>query len=197
MSFKFGIKGDPFPVEAHNGNLVIHIGDEELRIPFGFIKEDYPYTFSTYGESNIICYLENDTSTLVMRSDGTVTKYNKDNIIMGFGKFNMNAIRDKVIYLPVGYFQSREGEIEQESYLRKMSIYGLKDTPSKWVLTIYDTPMLFYFDPMENKEFSFDVLQGTRSFPGIIMEPDGTLRETSGRYTLKCQCVKPTGKLDI
>lgn len=192
MAFKFSRKGAPFPVEAKNGELLIHIGDDILRMPYGFIKEDYPLEYSWYTASNIMCYLNNGNTILVMRFDGSVTKYTQDLTVIGFSSFKVDDIYDKVTYLPIGSFI--EGP---KSPLEPCAIYRLKESDGRYTLTILGRPALYKFWPQDNPKYISDIMQGVRQFPGLTFDVNGKLCDDRYQYLIKAEIVTPSTSINI
>lgn len=192
MAFRFSRDGASFPCEARNGELIIQVADDFLRIPIGFIKEDYPVDYTDFSTSNIMCYLENDMYSLVMRFDGTITKYTKDDVVIGFCKFDIEQIYSKMIYLPVGAFT-----YPGEERLLKCSVYHMKEGSQRWVLTISGNRKLHIFDPAENQQLTFEILQGNRNFPGLTYDMNGMLCDDTYSYLVKCEIKEPVESRNI
>lgn len=192
MAFRFSRDGALFPCEARNGELVIHVADDLLRIPVGFIKEDYPLEYSDFSTSNIMCYMENEQYSVVMRFDGTITKYTKEDVVIGFGKFNLQDIYDKMLYLPVGAFRYPGAD-----RILKCSVYRVKEGTQRWVLTISGNPRLHIFDPALNKQLTFELMQGNRNFPGLTLNEEGILCEDTYAYVVNCEVREPISTRNI
>lgn len=104
MAIKLHPDGCTFPTKVVNGELIITLGYDEVAIPFNFLKEDYPYDDSSFAPSGIMCYLNNGNNTIVMRFDGTVTKYTNNNIVIGFFKFDPKVFADYIVTLSNGCY---------------------------------------------------------------------------------------------
>lgn len=192
MAFKFARTGASFPVEAKNGELLIHLGDDILRMPYGFIKEDYPLEYSDYSSSNIMCYLNNGDTILVMRFDGTVTKYTQDYVVIGFAPFKVQDIYDKVTYLPFGSFTYEDG-----TALEKCSIYRLKGSENRFVLTISTRPEMYLFKAEDNPRYVADIAQGMRMFPGLAIDCTGKLCDDKYEYYINAEVRNPIKSINI
>lgn len=193
MAFRFSRDGASFPCYAENGELVIEVGDDLLRIPIGFIKEDYPYDYTDFSTSNIMCYMENDEYSLVMRFDGTITKYTKDDVVIGFTKFDREElIYSKMIYLPVGAFRYPDKDT-----LYKCSVYHVKNGNGRWVLTISGSRKLHIFNPNENPKLVFEILQGNRYYPGLTYDLEGRLCDDTYTYLVWCEMKEPIESRNI
>lgn len=194
MSIKFRRDGAVFPTEVVDGKLIIYFGEESFSVPFSFLKEDYPKNNIGFPLSNIMCYLKNDNSTLIMRHDGTVTTYNKDGYVIGFSHFKRETIYKNTLYLPVGIV--RHGIEYTANKHTKCSIYNIIGT-TKFALECIGDLEPILFNPDDNIEFVKEVSKGQRYLPRLVRLEENKYAEDQLRYEIIGEPIKLDGFVNI
>ena len=189
MSFKFRRDGAVFATEVKDGKLLIHVGDDIIQYEFKFLTEDFDYNVVQYDMCNVMCYLENNNHIIVMRFDGTVTKFNKDLTVVGFSKFDKDLIYRDVIYLPVGtvaVLKDSDGDDVKDIIQKHIpcSIYRVRGGKSL-VFECMNDPETITFYEEENGRFCEDLLKGTRYYPRLIRKYTNFYIEDKGRYVIE------------
>lgn len=194
MSFKFRRDGAVFPTEVKNGELIIHVGSQIVKVPFKFLVEDFEYDNTEFPMCNVMCYLKNSTGIVVMRFDGTVTKFDSDMNVIGFSKFDKESIYSKTVYIPVGIVgHGNVVEIKQHTLC---TIYSVPDADT-YVLECVGDPEPIEFKPADNPMFVEDILKGNRYYPRLIKESTNSYKEDEGRYSIVGRAIKTTGYIEM
>lgn len=164
MSIKFRKDCPVYPTSAKDEILTIHFGTGIMEMPFPFSDEEFPMSCEYFAPSGIMCYLNNGNTKVVMRFDGSVTKFNKDNVVIGMGKFDRQNIYSKLVTLPVGcVFTGTQGNRQaHDCYIRI-----LKDSDI-CMFECTNDPSPIQFDATANPQFCSEVARGTRIFPALI-----------------------------
>ena len=193
MSIKFRKDGAVFPTSVENGVLTVYMGEHKFSVNLPFLKEDYQYDNSYFPVSNIMCYLNNGSEIIVMRFDGSVTKFTQDYEVTGFTKFEKRDILGNIILLPVGCVFS--GPVGNRQAL-ECSVYILKDTDCT-VFECVGDPEAIVFDVKENKEFADELARGTRIFPSLWKRGANDYVEDQSRYEIKGYPMHLTGTIEV
>lgn len=194
MSFKFRRDGAVFPTEVKNGELMIHVGSQIVKVPFKFLVEDFEYDNTEFPMCNVMCYLKNSSGIVVMRFDGTVTKFDSDMNVIGFSKFDKEFIYSKTVYIPVGIVgHGNAVEIKQHTLC---TIYSVPDADT-YVLECVGDPEPIEFKPSDNPMFVEDILKGNRYYPRLIKESTNFYKEDDGRYSIIGRAIKTTGYIEM
>jgi len=189
MSIKFRHDGAVFPTEVKDGNLIIHMGDNKVEISFKFLKRDFNYDATYFPTCNIMCYLADNEGYIIMRFDGSVTIFNKDNIVTGFTSFNIQDIYDKTIYLPIGAV--KQGK-DITKYHRLCTLYGTKDGSNLCLECIGDPePIFITLD--ENPLYVRDIAKGNRYFPRLKKIATNVYGDVDDDYIIHGSPIKNTG----
>ena len=194
MSIKFRRDGAVFPTSVSNGNLNIHMGTNIISIPFKFLTKEFEYDSTAFPISNIMCFLRNKEETIIMRFDGTVTKFNNDNVVIGFTKFDRQDIYDKTNYFPFGVIGTT---IDWSKRHFDCSFYTIKG----------DKEYIYFdsgidFEPMqlkmsENDLLIGDIMQGVRVLPRLKKVGAHWYSDDDDRYTINGTVLKTTGFLKL
>lgn len=193
MSIKFRRDGAVFPTEVKNGSLIVHLGQNKFEHPMKLLSEDFPYDNTYFPMSNIMAYLSNGETIVILRFDGTATKLTKDYKVIGFVKFDYHDIYEHVVYLPVGCTVSGP---PGERVTMPCSVYSIPDGDS-YVLECIGDPEPIVFNPMDNPIFSSEILHGTRYFPTLVNTGNNRYTEDSGKYDVKGLPLKITQSIEI
>lgn len=193
MSIKMQCDGVTFPTSAKDGNLIIHFGDANISIPFKFITEDYKYDNTEFPMSNIMCYLKNETSTVIMRFDGTVTKFNKNDEVIGFSKFDASVIYSNFSFLPVG---AAIVDSNKPNKSTRTAIY-IEEGTSTYILECAGDPEPIIFKPSENQMFVDELARGTYFFPRIRRVGPNSYVDDEYKYEVIGRPIKVTGYVNI
>lgn len=193
MAIKFQRDGATFPTSAREGVLTIYMGDANLTVEIPFLTGVYEYDNSYFPMSNIMCYLFNDTETVILRFDGTATRYNKDGDVIGFVKFDVNTVYKGLTKLPVGV-EWIGGRDNRQAY--RCCVYIVNGTEC----TVFESTRheeAICFKVKENSLFVDELMRGTRYFPALICDGDNHYVEDTGRYELIGYPIHVTGMVNI
>ena len=193
MSIKFRRDGSVFPTEVTNGVLRIFMGATVIEHPLKLLTEDYPYDNTWFEMSNIMCYLNNGDTIIVLRFDGTATKLTQDYKVIGFMKFDYKDIYQHLVYLPVGCTIDTIGT---DRITLQCSIYNVINQ-SSYVLECIGDPEPIAFNPMDNPKFSDEIVHGTRYFPSLVKVGENHYVEDSGKYEVIGKPLKITSAITI
>lgn len=194
MSFKFRRDGAMFPTRVKNGELIIYVGSTLLSIPFKFLSEEFEYDNTEFSMCNVMCLLRNNECSIVMRFDGTVTKFDKNMEVIGFSKFDTEEIYKNTSYFPIGIVGSMKyGNITEHS---KCNIYTINGS-NLYVLECIGDPEPIEFSPAENPLYVKEILNGNRFFPRLVKESTNVYSDDEGKYTIKGKAIKTTGYVEI
>lgn len=198
MSIKFRRDGAVFPTEVKNGELIIYMGPLTIRNKFKFLVDDFEYDNTDFPMSNIMCYLRNDDVTVIMRYDGTVTKFNNDMVVIGFSKFDKAEIYKHTLYFPVGCVGTLGVKWERKGITNhnKCTIYTIPDSGVYFLECIGDPEAIVWY-PKDNPDFTADVMKGTRLFPRLIKTATNMYEDDTGRYTVIGTPIKITGSVNM
>jgi hypothetical protein len=183
-----------FPTEVKNGELIIHVGSNLVKVPFKFLTEDFGYDNTEFPMCNVMCYLRNENGMVIMRFDGTVTKFDNDMRVTGFSHFDKEDIYQHTQYLPigtVGHFSTKG--ISQHTLC---TIYSVPDS-NTYVLECLGDPEPIEFTPEENPKFADDLSKGTRYFPRLIKKETNVYSNDKGEYTVVGTPLKTTGYVSM
>lgn len=149
MSLKFCEAGEfQVPTRGEPGKLIIDF-QEEVEISIPFIKEVYPVSNKIIPIGNIMFYLENDSSIIIGRVDGSLTKYNKDWTVIGFSSFDPMVIRDKFQFAKNGRLVRNVNDSDQmELYTCYTIMYN-----NTIGFAVYDIPNVFYIKYEDNRMY--------------------------------------------
>lgn len=189
MSIKFRRDGAVFPTSVTDGVLRIHLGNTELKHPLKLLSDEYPYDNTWFEMSNIMCYLDNGETIVVLRFDGTATKLTHDNKVIGFMKFDFKEIYSHLVYLPVGCTFNVVGN---DRVAMPCSIYSIPEE-SVFALECIGDPEPIIFEPNENPKFCDEIVHGTRYYPSLVNAGTNKYVEDSGKYEVKGSALKITG----
>lgn len=188
MSLKLRYNGSVFPTEVHGHTLTIYAGTHSVSVDLPFLNGDFPIDNTKFPVSNIMGYFENDSEIVVMRFDGTATKYTKNLEVIGFTSFDKDIIYDNFVHMQVGCVGKGISKGKTEMHLLTV-LYKLHDVDE----LIFEAPGDFehiVIKPEENPEYLNDCLKGTEFFPRLEMVGDNLYREDGGRYYIKGYPVK-------
>lgn len=194
MSLKFRRDGAVFPTEVKDGTLYVRLGFIDLPFKFPFLNKDYPYDSTDFPMSNIMVYLKNSDETIIMRFDGTVTKYNKDNIVIGFTKFNVDDLYQYTNVLKYGIVaHMKNGKTDYQS---KCNIYLINDCEYIILECIGDQEPIV-LDPKQNPIFMEELVRGNRYFPRLVNVQSNVYADDGRRYVLVGTPIRNTGFIKI
>lgn len=193
MSIKFRRDGAVFPTEVTNGTLKIFMGTTAIEHPLKLLSEDYPYDNTWFEMSNIMCYLNNGDTIIILRFDGTATKLTQDYKVVGFAKFDFKDIYKHLVYMPVGCVIHTE---TGERVATPCSIYSGVDN-SSYVLECIGDPEPIVFEPNRNPVFCDEIVHGTRYYPSLVKIGDNRYEEDSGKYEVIGAPLKLTNAVSI
>lgn len=194
MSIKFRRDGAVFPTEVKDGTLLVHVGNYCVTYDFPFIKGDYPYNNIYFPISNIMAYLENSEYIIVMRFDGTVTKYLKDGTVIGFTKFNKDDIYEKTVYFPFGIVSRvKNGRIDKNYYTSYYMVPGgdeiiFEETGQREAIIL---------KAKDNPKLIEELQEGYRLKPRLFFEGPYSYRDDNSQYRLIGQPINTTGNLNL
>lgn len=121
MSARLQHGSHTFPTSGENGLIKIHLGSHEVTFEIPY-KEDFEYDCETSIHPDIMCYLENSEHIIVIRFDGSLTRYNKARVPIGNIKIDISQIMNGIEFLRKGsIIQTNDGRV----YLN--GLYWLKD----------------------------------------------------------------------
>lgn len=189
MSIRFRMDGAFFPTEVKNGELIIYVGQDLVKVPFKFLTEEYGFDNTQIPINGIMCYIKSSDGVVIMRFDGTVTKFNRDNVVVGFSKFDPKVILDKLLIMNVGCARDATTNIRE---LRECTVYHAVDGTS-WLLEVVDDVEAIEFNPNHNDGYIADLMKGTRFDPILIKQGPHTYVESNGNYTVIGKPILTTG----
>ncbi len=195
MSFKFRRDGAVFPTKVENGELHISMGPLTLKVPFKFLPGlDSPWDNTDFPMCNVMCYLKHTDGIVIMRFDGTATKLNKDNVVIGMSKFDREDIYKHVQYIPTGIVgHESKGGINKHTLC---TIYTIQDC-GYYILECVGDPEPIVFYPNDNPQFMEDILKGNRWFPRLVNVSTNVYADDTGKYTVKGSAIKTSGFVNI
>lgn len=156
MSARLPCGNQMFPTIGDNGVIKILIGKYEIPIEIPY-KERFEYDNRTcIDHANILCYLENEEHKIVVRQDGSLTRYNKDNIVVGNIHINIPEEVFQVKVLPKGMLKVLGNSTLNANYLM----------PNKLIVLSTPTDEGFYEIP---SQFNKKYIEGLES--SIVFEP--------------------------
>ena len=190
MSFKYHMFGAIFPTEVRDGKLRIYIDNEYLEFAYPFLKEDYDYDTTLFGPSNIMVYLNNGKTQLVMRYDGTVALFDMDNVLCGFTHFNVDEISNSIKVVEKGSYQTTKTRYNWDYWASclysAMRLYTFDN--QVYMLEASEVPVGMIIRPEDNLEYFADLLLGTEQHP-VFKEPEDPMDpvyiESEEKYTIK------------
>ena len=193
MSLKFRKDGPTYPTEVKDGSLIVYMGTGSFSVKFPFLLADHLLSNISFPMSNIMVYLDNGEEIIVMRFDGTVTKYNQNLEVVGFSKFDKNELYEHVTTLPVGCVFSG---VSGDRQAHQSCVRILKGTD---VCTFECTndPEALQFDAAANPKFCEELVRGNKIFPALIKTGDNQYADDKGEYTIVSTPIKVTGFADI
>ena len=202
MSIKFRMDGAVFPTKVENGYLVIDVGIGTIQQDFSFLKEEFEWDNSDFPMSNIMCYLRNSNQTIVMRFDGTVTRYDNNGEVIGFSKFNVDDILHHITIIPVGTILHKysNGDV---AFHTECTIYSWDsailtgDNRAGCILECVGDPEPIYFWVNENTELVKEIVRGTRYFPRLVKTGTNRYEDDSGKYVVNGHPLKITASVFI
>lgn len=194
MSFKFSRTGPTYPTEVKGDELHVCMCGGYLSLKFGWLLHDYPYQNIWFPTSNIMAYLVSDEDIVVMRFDGTVTKFTHNYEVIGFDKFDPKEIMHNIITLPVGSVY--DGEYVTEYAGHRCAIRFWKHAKLACFECTRD-PEPFEFSVEDNPEFIQDILKGNELYPALVSNNRGQYTDVNGKYTLVGNLLDLTGTADI
>lgn len=193
MSIKFRKDGPTYPTSVCDGVLSVYMGTDCFTVEYPFLTCDHNISNNWFPMCNIMVYLENDTEIIVMRFDGTVTKFNKSKEVVGFSKFDTRSIYKNIITLPVGcVFSGVQGQRQAHS----CSIRMLKNT-RVCTLECSNDPEPIQFVAEENPQFCTELAKGTKIFPALIKVDKNLYADEQMAYVIKSTPIPITGEVDI
>lgn len=210
MSAKLTAYGAVYPTECSNKTLLVYVGYKIISISVPFVGDNVFAKDCTYFASNdIFAYMENDSIKVVIRTDGSVSAYTKDNILMlnthvdlpDFSKYY--SVQERCLvriacsedeYLSTLYvdMENSEAVLNVSTNGRNIKFPGDANAAA------------FKFYLKENEGFFKDMFDALRFNPYMILEvgEDGKslqLRKIGEgeSYILKGYWINPTGKIVI
>lgn len=193
MSIKFRKDGPTYPTSVSDGKLVVYMGTGSFVMNFDFLKSTHEQSNVYFPMCNIMAYLENDIEIIVMRFDGTVTKYTKDYEVIGFSKFDVKSIYSNLITLPVGcVFTGVQGDRQAHT----CSIRMLKDT-EVCVFECSNDPEPLQFIADRNPKFCEEIVKGNRIFPALVKVGPNQYADEREAYSIESTPIHITGTVDI
>ena len=193
MAIKFRKDGPTYPTEVKDGKLIVHLGTGSFAEEFPFLLTDHQTSNVSFPMSNIMVYLQNDVEIIIMRFDGTVTKFNLDREIVGFSKFDKDKLYKHIITLPVGCVFSG---VSGDRQAHQCCVRILKDTEVSTFECMND-PEPLQFEATANPKFCDELVRGNKIFPALIKTGDNQYSEDKGAYDLVATPIKVTGFADI
>lgn len=210
MSAKLTAFGAVYPTECFNKTLNIDVGFKTISIAVPFVGDNVFARDCTYFASNdIFAYMENDSIKIVIRPDGSVSAYTKDDILMLNTHIDLPNFDD--------YYTHQERCLvriagSQDEYMSTLYVDMEK---SEAILNISTNcrnikfpgganVSAFKFNLKENQGFFKDMFDALRFNPYMILEvgEDGKLLQLrkigeGESYILKGSWIYPTGKIVI
>lgn len=193
MSMKFWFAGPTYPTEVRNGMLRIFICNKVLEVALPWFKHDYPYQNLYYKPSTVLAYLASDTDTIILRFDGSMTKYNTNNEVVAFNRFDPKLILSLTRYLPIGCMY-HDFDLQHNSFECR---YRYIENEEIWSLESNIGIEAFQFDLNKNPELIEDMKHGTKFYPALVSDENGAVYDTNGKYYLTGEKVFTTGSVDV
>lgn len=193
MSIKFRKDGPTYPTSVEPGRLIVYMGTGSFTVELGFLTTVHDKSNLFFPMCEVMAYLENSEEIVVMRFNGTVTRYNRNYEVIGFSKFDVYSIYKNIITLPVGcVFSGVSGDRQAHS----CSVRMLKDT-EVCTFECSNDPEPIQFIAAENPQFCEELVKGTRIFPALIKSGPNEYSDERGVYVIKSTPIKTTGFADI
>ena len=200
MAIKFRKDGPTYPTSVDDGIMRIYTNPfgGYVEVPVPQLKGHYEYDNSYFEVSNIMAYLpEKDGFFVIIRNDGSYTRYTSDYEIIGFGKVDIKTINESNFRLPVGMFITEYGH-KGNTYRCCIRIFTNGDS----ILEVPVDPHPIYFVPSENPHFREDIKRGSSIFP-LITNIDGVYYGDNGVeghqniYRISCTPIPNTGEVGL
>lgn len=193
MSIKLRRDGPTYPTSVSSGVLTVYMGLGSFDVKLPFPTTDHGYCNKYFPVSNIMCYLENDEEIIVIRFDGTVTKFNHDYEVTGFTKMDVRLFYTDIVTLPVGCV------VETNGPYRKLHSCSIRILRNEDICTFECTndPEPLSFRVVDNPEFAAELAKGTQFFPSLIRVEKNVYHEDIGKYALKSTPILNTGFADV
>lgn len=193
MSIKFIKDGPTYPTSAGDGQFTVYMGTGQFTVECGLFKSRHEISNLSFPMCSIMAYFENDEEIIVMRFDGTVSKYNKEKELVGFSKFDIGLINQHIITLPVGcVFSGVQGDRQAHSCYVRM----LKDADICTFECVND-PEPIQFRPEDNPHFCDELVRGNRIFPALIRLDKNKYADERQAYVINSKPILITGQADI
>lgn len=194
MSFKFRRDGALFPTEVKNGELIIHVGSHLVKESFKFLTDEFELDNTEFPMCNVMCFLRNDNCYVVMRFDGTVTKFNKNMEVTGFSKFDKELIYQHTVMAHVGIVGHGHSDFITEH--TQCTIYSVVDS-GEYILECVGDPEPIEFKSQDNPLFVQDILKGSRYFPRLVKVATNLYKDDEDKYTVSGRAIKTTGYIEM
>ena len=148
------------PCKLEDCKLSISIGKYVLEIPFLWTKETFPVQQYQFIDTDILVYLENDTTKLIIRNDGSCREYTKDNYLIRSYRCKIKRIEEVLQYEAQGCFIYY---INGSSYFSMCNIFKVTDE-IRIVVPVQFCGLCFVLTRKPESIYFEDVLKGSLTF---------------------------------
>lgn len=198
MSIKLIASGGVFPTYVADGKLHIKFCDNDISytIPLlntiGNCAEDITY----FPISNIMFIVKNDSSAIVGRFDGTITRYDSEGIVTGFNTFNADEILNTFNVKRAGNVQYKVRLRHKVANMFIARMYKIPGSNDKFAVDSVDDPRIRVCEAIYNKQYIYDV-ETSFGIKPILISENGLLYCAEGDYFINGDTIEPTGRLDL
>lgn len=165
MSARLPCGNQMFPTVGDDGLIKIIMGNYFIPIEIPYREKFELDNHTCINHTNIICYLENAEHKIVIRRDGSLTRYTKDNIVIGNIHISLPEEIFKITIIPKGIVKVYGNSVLNSNYILPDNSIVLSTPLDEG---FYDVPIQF------NKEY-MDRLNSYLTFEPIITIVDGDL----------------------
>ena len=168
MSARLKCGTQTFPTECSEGILKVMLGSYTIPISIPYWDEFKVDTNTCIIHRDIFAYLENDEHKIVIRHDGSLTRYTKNNEVIGNVHIELPSTLDEIKVVTKGMYLIQGNQVLNENYI----------LPNKSILLCGQTSYGFYEIPTKwNKEYLEALSSPFNFLPTLTFKDDGGERE--------------------